>query len=94
MDYLTLFNGVARQVKPARSAFRDAANLEDKIADTGLDSLDSVLMAVYLCEIFNIPEEVGKAFNPVTFGDIAAFVQTHATRMPASVEEALAITGT
>lgn len=93
MDYLKLLNGVARQVKPAQSAFRDAASLDDKMADTGLDSLDSVLMAVYVCEIFGIPEESGKTFSPQTFGDIAAFAQTHATRIPASVEEALAISG-
>lgn len=92
MDYITLFNGVARQVKPARSAFRDASSLEEKLADTGLDSLDSVLMAVYLCEIFDIPEEAGKAFSPVTFGDVAEFVRANAKRMPSSVEEALAIT--
>jgi hypothetical protein len=90
MDYLALLNGLARSVKPAGSAFRPAEHLEVSLPDTGLDSLDITLLAVYVCEVFGIPEEVGKTLVPGTFADIVRFVGQHATRMPESVEAALA----
>ncbi len=89
-DYLSLLNGLGRHVKPQSNAFREAASLDAPLADSGLDSLDTVLMAVYVCEIFGIAEETGKSLAPRTFGDVAKFAQAHHTRMPASVEAALA----
>lgn len=90
MDYLKLLNGLARRIKPAHSAYREAAALDEQLGDTGLDSLDVVLLAVYVCETFGIPEEVGKTLNARTFEDIVRFAETHGTRVPGSVEEALA----
>ena len=90
IDYLLLLNGLARRVKPARSAFRDAAELDEKLADTGLDSLDTVLMTVYLCEMFGIPEKIGNTLVPVTFADVVSFIEANRTRMPDSVDAALA----
>lgn len=89
-DYLRLVNALARHVKPQRNAYREATASTDRVADSGLDSLDLVLLSVYLCEVFDIPEAVGKTLMPATFGDIVAFIEAHKARTPASVEEALA----
>ena len=90
MDYLTLLNALGGRVKPSANGFQPATSLDAPIADTGLDSLDVTLLAVYLCELHGIPEAVGKNLAPRTFSDIARFVEAHRTRAPASVEEALA----
>lgn len=90
MNYLDLFNGLGRRVKPAASAFVPAAALELPIADTGLDSLDVTLLSVYVCELFGIPEAIGKELSPKTFAEIAGFIDRHGTRAPASLDEAFA----
>ena len=89
-DYLRLVNALARHVKPQSNAYREATGSGDRVAESGLDSLDMVLLSVYLCEVFGIPESVGKTMAPATFGDIVTFIEAHKSRTPASVEEALA----
>ena len=90
MNYLDLLNGLGRRVKPATSAFRPAEALEAPQGETGLDSLDVTMLAVYVCELFAIPEAIGKDFAPKTFADVVAFIDQHATRRPASLDEAFA----
>lgn len=89
LDLLALLNGLAVRVKPR--GIRAAASLEEKLADTGLDSLDIVLISVYVCEVYGIPEAVGKTLHPSTFADVAAFITAHMQREPATLEEAFAV---
>jgi hypothetical protein len=89
MNYLELFNGLGQRVKPV--TYRPVARLDAPLREQGLDSLDVVLLCVYACEVFGIPEATGKALNPASFEDIRAFVEKHGTRKPASAGEALAL---
>ena len=89
LDLLALLNGLAVRVKPR--GIRPATSLEEKLADTGLDSLDIVLISVYVCEVYGIPEAVGKTLHPASFADIAAFISAHLQREPATLEEAFAV---
>jgi len=89
VNYLALFNGLGQRVKPV--TFRPVASLDAPLREQGLDSLDIVLLCVYACEVFGIPEETGKALNPASFADIIGFVEKHGTRKPASAGEALAL---
>lgn len=91
MNYLELLNGLGQRVKPSASAFVPATSLEAPLADTGLDSLDVTLLAVYVCELFGIPEAIGKDFAPRTYSDIITFIDRHGTRVPASLDEAFAV---
>jgi acyl carrier protein len=88
VNYLELFNGLAQRVKPA--TYKEIPTLNARLRDHGLDSLDVVLLCVYTCEVFGIPEEIGKAMNPATCEDIRQFAERHGTHTPASVAEALA----
>jgi len=90
MDYLVLLNGVSRVVK-ANRGYTDATTLTQTLAECGLDSLDTTLLMVNVCEVFGIPENVGNKVFPKTYADIVAAVEAHHTRMPASVAEALDI---
>src|SRR5262245_31207960 len=87
MDYVALFNGLGKRVKP--HTYREISALDGRLTDNGLDSLDVVLLCVYACEVYAIPEAVGKSLNPATFADIVQFVEQHRTRTPDSVEAAL-----
>ena len=88
MDYLPLLNGVARLVKINRN-YVDATDLNQTLVDSGLDSLDTILLIVNVCEIFDIPEEIGKKLLPRTFADIVDVIEVHHSRMPKTVAEAL-----
>lgn len=89
MNYVELFNGIGRRVKPA--TFTDIDRLDLEFRNQNLDSLDVVMFCVYACEVFGVAEEVGKALVPSTFQDIVAFVERHGTRRPASAQDALAL---
>lgn len=89
IDYLRVLGGMACRVK--KSGVRAPADLTEKLVDCGMDSLDTVLLTVYVCEVFGIPEEIGKNLKPVAFTDITAFIERHGTRRPATEAEAFAI---
>jgi hypothetical protein len=88
-DFIELLNSVARIAKPFDNGYKDVTALSDKLVDSGLDSLDLLLTSVYLCDIFNIDEEKGKQFQPITVQDVYDFLMANKTQTPSSVEEAL-----
>ena len=89
LDMLVLLNGLAARVKA--SGIRAASSLDELLGDTGLDSLDTVLLSVYVCEVFGIAEETGKSLVPRSFADLVRFVEAHGKRFPASADEAFAL---
>jgi len=90
MDFIKLFNEVARVAKPMSPDFDNAKSLEDKLSDIDVDSLDSLLIGIYLCEIFDVPEELGKDLIPETVGHIHDFIMQHKKKEPESIEAAIA----
>lgn len=69
--------------------FDNAKNLEDKLQDIDIDSLDSLLIGLYLCELYGIPEDKGKELQPVTIREIHDFLMLHKTKEPESIEAAI-----
>ena len=69
--------------------FDNAKNLDDKLAEIEVDSLDALLIGIYLCELFGIPEEKGKELQPLTLRDIHDFVLSNKTTEPESIEAAV-----
>jgi len=90
MDFLELFNAVARQAKPAvANTMQLVVDNKAPLKELGFDSLDMLIILIDLCEIFAIPEQVDKQFKPATLSDVITFITENATRMPGSVKEAL-----
>lgn len=90
MDFLALFNEVLKLAKPAVAA--DLKPVTDKQApfkDSGIDSLDLLMVIVFMCEIYGISEDVGKNLKPKNVAEIEAFVMQHKTKEPESVQEAI-----
>jgi len=89
MDYLKLFIEVAQVSRPT---YRDKIKLTDlntPLTATELDSLDCLMIGMYLCEIYGIDEEVSKTMQPSTPQGYFDFCNEHKTREPSSAEEAL-----
>ena len=89
MDFLELFNAVAVAVRPAYHSYSPITDLDMPMTETGLDSMDSLMMGIFFCDIYGISEEVGKEMKPTTPREFQTFLEQHKTKTPASVEDAI-----
>ena len=90
MDKIELFNKLARHIRPAFYDYKDITSLDTELKDTGLDSLDFVMMGIYLATVYGVPDEIAKDFAPTTVGQFFDLMEQHKTQEPpATVEEAL-----
>lgn len=89
MQFLEFFNRLAVIADPGLAKRNLPASLDQKLSDTDVDSLNRVLVSVYLCEIYGIAEEVGKTMPLETVAGILEFVDKHKQKTPESLEKAL-----
>lgn len=91
MDKLELFNKVAEVVKlNSVTKYNPISTLDMPWADTNLDSLDAIMMCVYLSEIYNVEEETSKEFVFTTPRELIDLVETNKTTEPESLDAAIA----
>lgn len=89
MNFIELFNMVSQVSRPAHAKAAPASSMEDKLQDIGIDSLDGLIMTMYLCELYGIPEDdETKEWHPTTVQEVYDFLMRRKTQEPASVEEA------
>lgn len=87
---LQLFNELAKIIRPAFYEYKPVESLDAELKDTGLDSLDFIMMGIYLSTIYGVPEAVSKDFAPTTVGQFFELNEQNKTQdPPATVEEAL-----
>jgi len=89
MDKIELFNGIISVITPVNSMGAKADSLDQPLGETGLDSLDILMMGIYLSDIYGVTEEVAKEMQPTTVGDMFVFMEGHATKVPTDVALAL-----
>jgi hypothetical protein len=87
--FIELFNAVARVAKPMHPDFNLAKSLDDGFVDIEIDSLDCLLIVIYMCELFGVPEEIGKEFNPINIRELYNLIMEHKTKVPESIEAAI-----
>ena len=88
-EHLRLFNGVISIALPVNSNKIRVESLDEPLLQTGLDSLDRLMVAIYLSEIYGVSEETMKQLQPTTPRDVVNFMVEHKTKEPESVESAL-----
>lgn len=89
MDKLELFNGLINIVTPVNSMGAKAESMDDQLKETGLDSLDLLMIGIYLSDIYGVSEEIAKTMQPTTVNDMFVFMEEHATKTPTNLQEAL-----
>lgn len=90
MDKLELFNKVAEVVKEnSVTGYTPIESLDIPWASTNLDSLDAIMMCVYLSEMYGVEEETSKQFVFTTPKELIDLVEANKSKEPTSVEEAL-----
>jgi hypothetical protein len=90
MNFIELFNAVARVAKPMSPDYNLAGSLDDKFQDIDVDSLDCMLIGMYLCDIYGISEEVSRDLNPTNMQEMYDLLMLHKTKEPTSIKEAIA----
>ena len=87
---LHLFNELVKIIRPAFYEYKPVESLDAPLKDTGLDSLDFIMMGIYLSTIYGVPEAISKDFAPTNVGQFFELNEQHKTQEPpATVEEAL-----
>ena len=89
MNFLELLNRVARVAKPKHHNLTSLDSMEERFENTDIDSLDGMLIVMYMSEIYGVADEVSKDFNPQTPQELYDFIQQHKTIEPESVEAAM-----
>jgi hypothetical protein len=88
MNFIELFNVVARVAKPVHMSFKPAEAMEDKMADLNIDSLDGLVMLMYFCELYGVDDETSKEWHPTSVQECYDLLMAHKTMEPESVEKA------
>lgn len=68
MNFLDIFNIVVRAVKPMHMEMTFATAMDQVLDDIGIDSLDGLMMMVYIGDIYGIDDEVGQGFTKAMEG--------------------------
>lgn len=88
MNFLDLLNMVAREAKPAHRDLTPLDSMDILFKDTDIDSLDGMMIVMYIAIIYDIPDDVAKDFTPTTPQELLDFVEQYKRRDPESVEAA------
>ena len=89
MNFIELFNMVSQVSRPVHAKVAPASSMEEKLQDIGIDSLDGLVMTMYLCELYGIPEDdETKEWHPTSVQEVFDYLMRRKTKEPASVEEA------
>lgn len=89
MNFIELLNKVARVARPAHHEFIPIESMDEKFEETCFDSLDMLMIGMYMGMIYDVPDEISKEFQPETVQQLYDFVQLHKVRNPESIEWAL-----
>ena len=88
-QYLEFLTGLAKIVKPLHRNTVTVPDMDVEFKEIDIDSLDTLMLVIYTCELYGIDEETGKECNPKTARELWDFIQTHKTRDVTDVAAAL-----
>jgi hypothetical protein len=88
MNFLDLLNMVAREARPAHHKLSPMTDMETPFTETEIDSLDGLMIVMYMSIIYGIEDDLVKEFHPETPQILFDFLEQHKTQDPESIEHA------
>ncbi len=88
-EFIRLFNAAALAAKTPNNPPEEATSLDATFAELGIDSLDGLILGMYLCDVYQIPEEVGKTFKVKTVGEFKVALESATTLTEIDVDKAI-----
>jgi acyl carrier protein len=89
MDHVALFNELVKVIKVVGGEGVQATSKDDNLTDIGLDSLDIVMLHMYVSELYGLDDEAAKNIPIDTVEAAFTYAEEHSTRKPESIEEAM-----
>lgn len=89
MIFLDLLNAVARVARPAHHEFVPITSMDEPFAESCLDSLDMMMVAMFMAVIYGVSDEIAKEMKPETPAKMLEEINQHKTQEPESIEAAL-----
>jgi acyl carrier protein len=90
INFIDLFNVVAKVARPIHFEETKATSMEDTFEDLGIDSLDGLVMLMYMQEIYGIAEDdETKEWAPKTVQELYDLLMSRKTQEPESLEQVL-----
>jgi acyl carrier protein len=87
-EFIELLNAVAKKAKPFNNELVLIDGLDMNLNETGLDSLDLLICAMQLCEIYDVEEEKSKELFGSTPQELLNFLKEWGRRQPNDYAEA------
>lgn len=87
MDFLELVNQVGRAVKKHSQEYKELPSKDSLFKEYGYDSLDTLMLTIYVSEAYGLPKEISEKLFPATVTELELSVSLHKTRDPASIQE-------
>jgi acyl carrier protein len=88
-QFLDLLTGLAKLVKPLHRNTVTVPDLDVEFKEIDIDSLDTLMIVIYCCELHGISEEEGKECNPKNARELLDFIQAHKKQDVTDVAAAL-----
>jgi hypothetical protein len=89
IDFITLFNKVARVARPAHHEYIPIQSMDVRFIDTCLDSLDMLLISMYMSDIYDIDDAIAKELHPESMQEMMDLINLHKKHDPESIEWAM-----
>jgi acyl carrier protein len=86
-EFIELLNDVAKKARPFNNEVQKIDSMDMVLRDTGLDSLDTLMCVVYLCEIYDVEDEKSKEMQGETPQDLRNFLNEWGRRQPVDLKE-------
>ena len=87
-DFLKLLNVVVKLAKPHSDSI-DIQNIQDTLEQHGIDSLDMLLVGLYICDVFGVSEEDGKQMKVSTVQELRDFLFEKGTNKDVNIDAAI-----
>lgn len=89
-EFLDFLHEVGKLAKPMhKDTLEKIPSLDTAFKNTEYDSLDMLVVYMYVCDVYGIDEETGKELVARTPKELLAFVTRHKTKDPQTVAEAV-----
>jgi hypothetical protein len=89
MLFINIFNAIANVVKNNKEDEIYAKSIEDTWEQIGLDSLDTIMVFVYMSDVYGIEDCIMKEWVPKNIHEFHDLLMANKTKEPQSVEEAM-----
>lgn len=90
LDFLKLLAAATKIAKPFHEGSADITDMDTLFVDVGVDSLDMLMIGIYMLDVFGVPEEDAKTMGVSTPREMREFLLQYATLEVTDVDRAIA----